>query len=254
MQPYAAPKGRTCIGLVPPSHGTKDPSTFHLRKTGHVSFTGFSPGAMEFYDQLEASNTREWWLEHRATYTQLLHEPMSELLAALGDEFGQARIFRPHRDVRFSKDKTPYKTHIGAIVQIEDAVGYYVQISAQGLMTAGGWYSPLGQQTQRFRAAIDSPAVAVLDSAIAALPRSRPPFVIDGSPLKTRPRGVPADHPRLEQLRMTQFIISREHGNPTWLNTPTVISKVRQDFRRMAPIVEWLGDHVGPGVDPLVSE
>jgi uncharacterized protein (TIGR02453 family) len=205
---------------------------------------------MEFYDLLEADNTRAWWAEHRGSYDELLHRPMSELLAALGDEFGPARIFRPHRDVRFSKDKTPYKTHIGAIAQIEDAVGYYVQVSARGLMTAGGWYSPLGQQTQRFRAAIDTPAVTVLESALAALPRSRPPFEIDGAPLKTRPRGVPADHPRLELMRMTQLIVSREHGTPRWLGSASVVTKVRDDWRRMAPVVEWLADHVGPGVDP----
>lgn len=205
---------------------------------------------MDFYDVLETNNTRAWWAEHRGTYATVLHEPMSELLAALGDEFGSARIFRPYRDVRFSKDKTPYKTHIGAIAQVEDAVGYYVQISARGLMTAGGWYSPLGQQTKRFRAAIETPAVTVLESALAALARSRPPFEVDGAPLKTRPRGVPADHPRLELMRMTQLIVSREHGTPRWLESASVVSRVRDDWRRMTPITEWLADHVGPGVDP----
>ena len=214
------------------------------------SFTGFPPGAVDFYEQLQVHNTRSWWTEHKGTYESAIRDPMRALLGALADEFGPARIFRPNRDVRFSKDKSPYKDHIGAIAQIEDAVGYYVQLSARGLMTAGGWYSPIGPQTSRFRAAVDSPAVAPLESALAKLRRARPPFVIDGAPLKTRPRGISAEHPRIELLRCTQLIATREYGTPAWLDSRKVIDVVRRDWRAMAPRVEWLADHVGPGSDP----
>jgi uncharacterized protein (TIGR02453 family) len=215
-----------------------------------AAYSGFSPAAVEFYDQLQVHNTRSWWAEHKSTYEREIRDPMRELLDALSDEFGPARIFRPNRDVRFSKDKSPYKDHIGAIAQIEDAVGYYVQLSVRGLMTAGGWYSPLGAQTSRFRASVDSPAVAPLETGLAKLRRAKPPFSIEGSPLKTRPRGVPADHPRIELLRCTQLIATREYGTPQWLNTRKVIDVVRKDWRAMAPVVEWLADHVGPGADP----
>jgi uncharacterized protein (DUF2461 family) len=125
-----------------------------------------------------------------------------------------------------------------------------VQISATGLMVGGGWYAPLGQQTARFRAAVDSPAVAELDSGLARLRRGRPPFEIDGAPLKTRPRGVPVDHPRIDLLRYTQLIMVRHHGTPDWLGTGKTLDVVRRDWRAIAPVVEWLADHVGPGADP----
>lgn len=213
-------------------------------------FAGFPPAALVFYEQLQVNNSRTWWSEHKDTYGSEIRDPMRALLDALAAEFGPARIFRPNRDVRFSKDKSPYKEHIGAIAQIEDAVGYYVQLSARGLMTAGGWYSPLGPQTARFRAAVDSPAVAPLEEGLGRLRRARPAFIIDGAPLKTRPRGYPVDHPRIELLRCTQLVASREYGAPVWLQTRKVLDVVRKDWRAMAPVVEWLADHVGPGSNP----
>ena len=215
-----------------------------------MTFAGFAPQSLAFYEALEVNNTRAWWTEHKPTYDLQLRAPMQEMLNLVADEFGPARIFRPHRDVRFSKNKEPYKTNISAIVQIEDAVGYYVQLSASGLMIGGGWYAPLGLQLQRFRAAIDTPAVAILDSNLIRIKKSRPPFVVDGAPLKTRPRGVSADHPRLDLLRFTQLTVIRDHGVPSWLSTAKVATKLRQDWQSVAPVVEWLADHVGPGSDP----
>lgn len=215
-----------------------------------MTFAGFAPQSLAFYEALEVNNTRAWWTEHKSTYDLQLRAPMQEMLNLVADEFGPARIFRPHRDVRFSKNKEPYKTNISAIVQIEDAVGYYVQLSASGLMIGGGWYAPLGLQLQRFRAAVDTPAVAILDSNLIRIKKSRPPFVVDGAPLKTRPRGVSADHPRLDLLRFTQLTVIRDHGVPSWLSTAKVATKLRQDWQSVAPVVEWLADHVGPGSDP----
>ncbi|MEK9664385.1 MAG: DUF2461 domain-containing protein, partial [Candidatus Nanopelagicales bacterium] len=131
----------------------------------------------------------------------------------LESEFGAFKIYRPHRDTRFSKDKTPIKDHQGAVVMIEDAVGYYVQISAAGLMVGGGLYAPAPRQLARMRTAIDSPACATLESELAKLRRARPAWDIDGAPLKTRPKGVAADHPRLELLRMTRLIFTRTYAD-----------------------------------------
>lgn len=215
-----------------------------------MNFSGFSASGLRFYEELEINNTRSWWQEHKATYDTQLRAPMQELLNIVADEFGSARIFRPNRDVRFSKNKEPYKTQISAIVQIEDAVGYYIQLSAAGLMIGGGWYSPIGPQLARFRASVDSPSVATLDAELARVRRTRPPFMINGAPLKTRPRGVPSDHPRLDLLRFTQLTLMRDHGVPAWLDTAKVATQLRKDWRAVAPIVEWLADHVGPGIDP----
>lgn len=77
-----------------------------------MSFDGFPPeAALDFYDDLEIDNSKFFWEQHKETYRTAVAEPMSALAEELADEFGTAKLFRPHRDVRFSKDKSPYKTH-----------------------------------------------------------------------------------------------------------------------------------------------
>ena len=82
-----------------------------------MAFQGFDEDALDFYDDLEMDNTKAFWEAHRDVYTTAVAEPMAALTEELAAEFGQAKIFRPYRDVRFAKDKTPYKTHAGAVVQ-----------------------------------------------------------------------------------------------------------------------------------------
>ncbi len=95
-------------------------------------FTGFPDAALDFYDDLELDNTKSFWEAHKHVYDSAVREPMLALTAALADEFGTAKVFRPYRDVRFAKDKTPYKNHQGAIVQVGAATGYYVQVGSPG--------------------------------------------------------------------------------------------------------------------------
>ena len=81
-----------------------------------MTFDGFPEAALDFYDDLEIDNSKVFWEAHKDTYATAVRAPMTDLMAELADEFGAAKIFRPHRDVRFSKDKTPYKTHQGAFI------------------------------------------------------------------------------------------------------------------------------------------
>ncbi|MFN8169465.1 MAG: DUF2461 domain-containing protein [Candidatus Nanopelagicales bacterium] len=104
-------------------------------------FTGFPAEAFEFYEALRADNTKTFWAAHKDDYQRAVRAPLEALMAELEPEFGPASVFRPYRDVRFSKDKTPYKDHQGAFCGAEDGVGWYVQVSADGLMVAGGWWS-----------------------------------------------------------------------------------------------------------------
>ena len=101
-----------------------------------MTFRGWPEEALDFYDGLEADNSRTYWLAHKQTYEKCVLEPMTELLAELEPEHGESKIFRPYRDVRFSKDKSPYKTAIGAV--IGDG---YIQLSARGLAVGNGMYS-----------------------------------------------------------------------------------------------------------------
>src|SRR4051812_8650704 len=105
-----------------------------------MAFRGFPVEAVEFYEGLLADNSKTYWQAHKATYDADVQGPMKELLAEVAGEFGNGKIFRPYRDVRFSADKTPYKTHIGAILDS----GGYVQLGADGLAAGRGGLDPPG--------------------------------------------------------------------------------------------------------------
>jgi uncharacterized protein (TIGR02453 family) len=215
-------------------------------------FTGFPPAAFDFYERLTLDNSKSFWTAHKGEYESVVRAPLEDLLAELADEFGEGSMFRPYRDVRFSKDKTPYKDHQGGYVATEDSIGYYVQVSATGLFVAGGWWSGTSTQLQRWRDAVDSPNVAPLEKALAAATARglRP----GGDVMKTRPKGVAEDHPHLELLQHRTLTVERQYGAPAWVGTRKAFTTVRDTWRAMTPLVEWLTDHVGPADDGVPPE
>lgn len=217
-----------------------------------AGFTGFPVQAFEFYDALAADNTKSFWTAHKGDYDAYVKAPMQALLDELSGEFGEGRMFRPYNDVRFSKDKRPYKEHQGGYVPTEDAIGYYVQIGADGLMVAGGWWNGASLQVARYRDAVDSAAGSVLETAIAAAEKAG--LTLGGDVMKTRPRGVPDDHPRLGLLRHRTVTVERHDGTPAWLGTRKALTHVQKNWRAMAPLVDWLTDHVGPADDGIPQE
>lgn len=202
--------------------------------------------AVDFYEELELDNSREWWTAHRERYDTAVRAPMEVLAAALEGEFGPSKLFRPNRDVRFSQDKSPYKTHQGVVVATASGMGWYVQVSAAGLMTAAGWYAGTAGQVARYRAAVDDEDTGadlrrLVDRLLAA------GFDIDGDRLKTRPRGVAEDHPNLDLLRHRTLTAERQHGAPKWLPTREVLERVAADWRAYRPLMDWLAMQVGEG-------
>jgi uncharacterized protein (TIGR02453 family) len=212
-------------------------------------FAGFGEGAVEFYDGLLADNSKAYWTDHRAVYERDVLEPMQALVAALEPEFGSGKVFRPYRDVRFSRDKSPYKTACGATVG-----PFYVQISAEGLMAAGGGYRWEPDQVARFRTAVDDDRRgAELESRLGRLTAVevhgvRP--VLAGDRLATRPRGTPPDHPRLELLRHRSLYAYLRWEPDDALHGPVAAERVRAAWRAIRPLVDWLDDHVGPSESP----
>ncbi len=118
-----------------------------------MAFTGWPTAALEFYEGLEADNSKAYWTSHKAVYQERVLRPMEELLEDLVPEFGPSKIFRPYRDIRFSNDKTPYKTHIGATV---GGTGY-VQFSADGLSAGTGMWHLEPDELVKYRAAVAGP-------------------------------------------------------------------------------------------------
>jgi len=204
-----------------------------------VEFTGFPVAALDFYDDLEIDNTKSFWEKHKAVYDEAVKVPMIALCAALGPEFGEAKIFRPYRDVRFAKDKTPYKTHQGAYVQVADATGWYVQVSAAGVRTGAGFYSAAGPRLAAFRDAVsDQRTGPGLVRILGKLDKAG--YEIGGDKLKTTPRGYAADHPRIDLLRHRSLTVGRTLGFEPVVHTPELLDLVRADWRAMRPLVEWV--------------
>jgi uncharacterized protein (TIGR02453 family) len=166
---------------------------------------------------------------------------MTALCAALEREFGTAKIFRPYRDVRFAKDKTPYKTHQGAFVAAGPATGWYVQISAQGVRVGGGFYEASGPRLAAIRDAMaDDTTGPKLVRIVRKLEREG--FEINGEQLKTSPRGYDADHPRIDLLRRKQLFANRSYGFEDVIHTPEVLELTRADWKKLRPLVRWLTD------------
>ena len=131
-----------------------------------MAFSGWPEEALDFYDGLAADNTKTYWTEHKTIYTDKVLGPMTELTEELAAEFGEPKIFRPYRDVRFSPDKTPYKTHIGAVVGCTG----YVQLSAEGLAAGVGLWQMSPEQLARYRAAVAADRLgAELEKIIATI-------------------------------------------------------------------------------------
>ena len=128
-----------------------------------MSFTGFPVAALDFYDDLEMDNTKSFWEAHKAVWKDSVEAPMKSLVAELEPEFGPAKVFRPYRDVRFAKDKTPYKTHQGAYVAAAPSTGWYVEISARGTRVGAGFYDADGP---RLLAAKDADRRALAGTAL----------------------------------------------------------------------------------------
>ncbi|XVQ13091.1 DUF2461 domain-containing protein [Spirillospora sp. CA-255316] len=206
-----------------------------------MAFRGFTDEAFAFYEGLLADNTKAYWTAHKDAYERHVREPLAELCAELEDEFGPAKLFRPYRDVRFSADKTPYKTHQGAHAR----GGLYVQIDADGLMVAGGLFAPEPDQLRRYRAAVDADSTGKeLEGLVEALRASG--MEITGDRLKTRPRGTRADHPRLDLLRHRSLYAREGWPADPWMGTPEPVERVRASWRRLLPLVRWGEEHVGP--------
>ena len=214
-----------------------------------MAFAGFPIAGIEFYEQLSADNSRAFWQDNRDRYTQYVKTPMVELTEELSD-FGPFHMFRPHNDLRFSKNKPPYKTQQGAYGELEGGSGYYVQFSADGLMAGGGYYAMAGDQLARFRTAIDGDATGAELEAFVADVRSRKYEIGAIGELKSAPRGYPKDHPRIELLRMKGLIATKTFGSPKWLHTKAAAVRVRESWEGVADLCAWLDAHVGPSTLP----
>lgn len=205
-----------------------------------MAFSGWPAEALEFYEGLEADNSKTYWTAHKSTYDEVVLAPMTALLQELEAEFGEWKIFRPYRDVRFSADKTPYKTQIAARI----GAGY-VQLSADGLACGAGYFHLMTNQLTRYRQAVDDDKTGGALERIVATAEKKSIGVIGREVLKTAPRGYAADHPRIELLRHKGLVTWKPWEVEPWLGTAIAKERVQEFLRASAPLVEWLEQNVG---------
>jgi uncharacterized protein (TIGR02453 family) len=210
-----------------------------------MAFQGWPEEALDFYEGLAADNSRTYWTRHKALYEEQVRGPMAALVAELEPEYGEARIFRPHRDIRFSKDKSPYKTNIGA--QLGSS---YIQLTARGLAAGNGMYSMTPGQLEHYRQAVASDAAGEqLEHVIAAMEKDGISAHSRDS-LKTAPRGYPADHPRVGLLRHKGLFAWKEWPVEAWLGTAAARTHIEGFLVATRPLSAWLDTHVGVPAEP----
>jgi uncharacterized protein (TIGR02453 family) len=207
------------------------------------AFRGFPPDALEFLRDLEANNDREWFKANRARYDDHLLAPARALGEDLAD-LGSPHLFRPWNDTRFHA-RPPIKEQLGLAIGYGGAGGFYVELSLDGLLVAAGIHAPAPDQVDRLRRAVDAGRTA--GGLTRALGQARKAGLELNEPALARaPRGYPADHPRVELLRHRSLTVARRHELGGWLHRPQAGARIRKELEAAAPLVRWLGEHVGP--------
>ena len=208
---------------------------------------GFSPAALAFFDGLEEDNSRAYWTAHGEMFETEVKAPLAALLASLPSTYQPFRVFRMNRDLRFTADKSPYKTQHSAI-HAHAGLDHYLQFSAAGLLVATGIYWMERDQLQRFREAVDDERTgAALHRLLGRLERGGVVALGGGvGTLKTAPRGYPRDHRRIRWLRHQGLIASAGLTGAELADGQAVRDFTVQVFTAARPMNRWLADHVGP--------
>jgi uncharacterized protein (TIGR02453 family) len=210
-----------------------------------MAFRGWPVEALEFFEGLQAENSKSYWQANKTVYESSVLKPMKELLAELAQRWGEGRIFRPYRDVRFSADKSPYKTNIAATIG-----GGYIQLDAEGLGVGAGMWEMAPDQLARYREAVDADASGTKLVRIVAKARGEGLDIASHGELKTAPKGYPKDHPRIELLRYKGIIAWQQWPAASWLGTAKAKERIVTCLKLSAPLMKWLEANVGDSTAP----
>jgi uncharacterized protein (TIGR02453 family) len=217
------------------------------------AFAGYPPEAFEWFTGLEADNTKRWFDANRETYDTAVRGAFEAMMDDLADELGgEVKVFRQNRDLRFSADKSPYKTRTYGVIhdRPDGAPTLYAQLSAIGLFAGTGYYMLASDQLARFREAIaDDRTGPALEQAVAAVEGAG--VETFGEALKTAPRGYPRDHPRIALLRHKSLIGgARLDPGDDGIGRDAALDHTRATWGACAPICAWLAANVGPSELP----
>ena len=215
----------------------------------------FSDKSFRFLRALARNNNRDWFRQHKDEYEQHLRAPFQRLLADLQPDLAAVSLhfradprpvggslFRIHRDTRFASDKTPYKTHVGARLYHErhrevDSPSFYIHVQPGNCFVGAGLWHPEPETRRRIRQFIaDNPQG--WRQAVHS-PAFRRRFALGGETLQRPPRGYPADHPLIEDLKRQSFVGSAALADEVVLG-PALRRSVASAIAGLAPLVDYL--------------
>jgi uncharacterized protein (TIGR02453 family) len=202
-------------------------------------FTGFPREGIEFFGALAAHNDREWFLAHKDAYELTCRAPMQALAAELEPRLGEAWISRINRDMRFARNRPPYKTHIAAAMG-----GLYVALSAEGMGVGAGLYKPEPAVLRRLRGAIDADTTGRQIQQIVTSLRRKGYEVKSHETLSSTPRGYDPAHPRIDLLRMKDIYAFRQFAPAPWLATRSALGRIERAIGDTGPLLDWLRTNV----------
>ncbi len=216
-------------------------------------YPGFPAQGMRFLRELAKNNNREWFIAHKGDYEKFVKEPMIELVLALGGAIQgfapemetdpKRAIYRIYRDIRFSADKSPYKTHVSALfsprgLKKHASASLYLQLDPKEMLVAGGVYMPGSKELLAIRRHIAAKHDEL--RAILADKRCRRLFGgLEGESLVRIPKGFSAEHPAADPLRMKQLYVYATEPSKLALG-PKLVPRVLELFGAMMPLVRFL--------------
>jgi uncharacterized protein (TIGR02453 family) len=199
-----------------------------------VGFAGFPPEAFTFFANLAKNNNRDWFQAHKDVYERACREPMKALMAAVDPPLGAGWMSRINNDMRFNKDRAPYKTRIDAGVK-----GHYLSLGAHGMYVGNGIYKPEPAMLRQLREAMAADVSGRKLHAIVTALRRKGYTVATHETSGRPPRGYDADHPRIEFLKMKD-IHAGKTLEPTLLSSATALSHVKKIIADLKPFTDWL--------------
>jgi len=203
-----------------------------------TAFRGWPEEFQRFFIGLELDNSKRYFEANRKTYEEAVRGPMVALFDSLEPEFGPGKVFRANRDIRFSKDKSPYKTNIAGWAGM-DGSGGYISLDARGLTVAAGRYELTPAQLAKYRKRVASEATgAALAKIVGTLEKKG--YSLGGEALKRLPAGFPQDHPRARLLKHKVVYIYKNFGLQPWLGTSSARQQVLKVWADAEPLSDWL--------------
>ncbi len=212
-----------------------------------TKFEGFGPQVQKWFKGLEADNSKEYFTASRDFFEESIRGQMEALLTELSDKFGgQMKMFRQNRDIRFSPDKSPYKTNTYGVLYGSEmaAHGLYASISARGLVAGSGFHMMGRDQLDRYRDAVaDDKHGPELGKLVAKAQKAG--LELWGESIATAPRGYPKDHARIELLRRKSLSLGATLESNGGIGRAEGLRFVTKTWRAAAPVTGWLDQHVG---------